>query len=334
MVEKDRSGWINDMKRHAVWIGAAISLAVISYVLVTLDWSEVRTTIALLKWAWVLLAFAIYFVNYLLRAYRFKILLDLNDISYLKILGVTNLYGMYLYLLPAKFGELTFPVLVKNRLDVEISTSTGTLIVARVFDFLTIAIILPIAMLIYWEIIPINFKIASLVFCLLVFGGFAFFYWLLRNPDLILPRLVINKDSKPITQKFLGFLDGVYRAAQTIERNQVYWMLFIVTLGLWICINLNFYLITLALGYQFFFFQIVVVSIIMIPVTLFPIQGFANLGAHELGWVTALTLFGLPYLEALNLAVSSHVIYIFFVLILGGIGLTLLTILRRPMKLS
>lgn len=72
---------------------------------------------------------------------------------------------------------------------------------------------------------------------------------------------------------------------------------------------------------HFNFFQIVVVSIIMVPVTLFPIQGFANLGAHELGWVTAFTLFGYPYLDALNIAVSSHIVYVFFVLSLGLIGI-------------
>ena len=54
-------------------------------------------------------------------------------------------------------------------------------------------------------------------------------------------------------------------------------------MGIWLCINSNFFLITLGLGYDFNFFQIVVVSIILVPVELFPIQGFANLGAHELG---------------------------------------------------
>ncbi len=312
------------MKRRAVWIGILLSLAVIGYVLLTLDWSEVRAILLKLDWGWVVLAFAIYFVNYLLRAYRFKILLDFEEIRYKKILGVTNLYGMYLYLLPAKFGEVTFPVLVKDRLGVEISTSTGTLIVARVFDFLTIAIILPIAMSIYWEIIPGNFKIASLIFCLLVFSGFAVFISLLRKPDWILPRLENKEHAKPFIKKILGFVEGVYRGAQIIERKSVYGPLFAVTLGIWICINLNFYLITLALGYQFYFFQIVVVSIIMIPITLFPIQGFANLGAHELGWVTAFTLFDFPYLDALNIAVSSHIVYVFYVLLLGLIGTTIL----------
>lgn len=313
------------MKKRTVWIGIVLSLIVIIYVLLELDWYEVRITLMSLNWTWVILAFIVYLINYLLRALRFRTLLSLEDLTFHKILGVTNLYGMYLYLMPAKFGEITFPVLVKRRLNINISTSTGSLIVARVFDFLTIALILPAALAIYWDIVPVNFRIASAIFCVLVFSSFAIFIWLLRNPNRILPFLDKKEASRPVIQKIREFIAGVYLAAQTVDQRQQYWQLLLITIGIWICINSNFYLITLALGYAFNFFQIVVVSIIMVPVTLFPIQGFANLGAHELGWVTAFTLFGYSYLDALNIAVSSHIVYVFFVLLLGGFGLGLLS---------
>jgi uncharacterized membrane protein YbhN (UPF0104 family) len=58
--------------------------------------------------------------------------------------------------------------------------------------------------------------------------------------------------------------------------------------------------------------------------TLLPIQGFANLGTHEIGWAAAFTLFGYSKAAALNIAVSSHIIWLFFVLLLGALGLLLL----------
>lgn len=313
------------MRKRTLWVGIVLSLLVVGYVLLKLDWHEVFTTFRSLNWTWVILAFLVYLVNYLLRGIRFRYLLSLKDIPFHKVLGVTNLYGMYLYLLPAKFGEVSFPVLVKNRLDVDLSTSTGSLIVARVFDFLTIALLLPIALIIYWDIIPVNFRIVSIVFSVLVFISFLIFIWLLRNSEIVLPWIESKKTIRPAYQKVKDFIIGVYLSALIVDQRQQYWRILLVTIGIWICVNSNFFLITLALGYSFNFFQIVIVSIIMVPVTLFPIQGFANLGAHELGWVTAFTLFGYQYLDALNIAVSSHIVYVFFVILLGLSGFLLLT---------
>jgi hypothetical protein len=64
----------------------------------------------------------------------------------------------------------------------------------------------------------------------------------------------------------------------------------------------------------------VVVSIIMIPMTLLPLQGFANLGTHEIGWVAAFRLFGYSANASLNIAISSHIIMLLFVLTLGLLG--------------
>jgi uncharacterized membrane protein YbhN (UPF0104 family) len=69
----------------------------------------------------------------------------------------------------------------------------------------------------------------------------------------------------------------------------------------------------------------IVVSIIMVPMTLLPFQGFANLGTHEIGWAAAFALFGYPETTALNIAVSSHIVLLLFVLLLGSLGVILLS---------
>ena len=308
------------MKKKTLWIGIGLSLFVIGYVLLKLDWREVSKILLTLNWLWILLAFFFYLLSYFFRTHRFRRLLSFEEIPFHLLYGLTGLYGMYLYLIPAKFGEATFPILVKRRLGINFSTTTGSLIVARIFDFLTIALILPAALFIYWDLVPVNIRLISLFFCVLVYFSYGVFYWLMINPARILHKLEINSSTKPRMKAIKEFLKGVFEGAQQVHKQKLYWPLLLITLCIWVCLNLNSFLITLALGYDFNFFQIVVVSIIMVPVTLFPFQGFANLGAHEVGWVSAFTLFGYPYLEALSIAVSSHIVYVFFVLILGLIG--------------
>jgi len=64
----------------------------------------------------------------------------------------------------------------------------------------------------------------------------------------------------------------------------------------------------------------------MVPLTLLPFQGFANLGTHEIGWVAAFSIFGQDSGSSLAIAVGSHIIMLLFVLILGFLGVLLLKI--------
>jgi SAM-dependent methyltransferase len=89
---------------------------------------------------------------------------------------------------------------------------------------------------------------------------------------------------------------------------------------IWLAVYLNFYLIAGSLGYWLEFGHVVVLSLLMVPLTLLPLQGVANLGSHEVGWVATLTLFGYSSDEALVLAAGSHVVLLAFVLILGAVG--------------
>jgi uncharacterized membrane protein YbhN (UPF0104 family) len=58
----------------------------------------------------------------------------------------------------------------------------------------------------------------------------------------------------------------------------------------------------------------------MVPLTLLPLQGFANIGTHEIGWASVLIAFGYPYKTALAIAVGSHFVLLVSVLLVGGIS--------------
>ncbi len=320
------------MKKLNLLLAVLLSMGVVIYVLISLDWQKVGELFTSLNAFVLLVAFLVYLMNYIFRMIRFKILLSLSDIPIIPLLGVTHLYGMYLYLMPSKFGEVTFPILLKRRLKVDIMTSTGSLIAARLFDFFSIALILVVVLFTYWRVVPTNLHLVSAAFCGLVIILFIFFYWMVRNPSKVNSFLEMIKSRQPIIEKIKTFIAGVYDGTRIVEEQKQYLILIALSLAIWLCVNGNFYLITISLGYSFNFFQIIVVSIIMIPVTLFPIQGFANIGAHELGWVTVFTLFDYPYDAALNIAISSHIIQVFFVLLLGLIGIVLLSIYKPALK--
>ena len=58
-----------------------------------------------------------------------------------------------------------------------------------------------------------------------------------------------------------------------------------------------------------------------LPLQLIPIQGFANSGNHEGGWIAGLALLGIPTSEAVDFSLTSHALLIIYVLALGIVAL-------------
>lgn len=303
-------------------LGAAFSLAVIAYVLATLDWQRMAATFRQINLLYVGLGFLVYLLNYVLRTLRFQALLDLKSARFQDLLGITQLYGMYLYLMPAKSGELSYPLLLKSRLGISLGSSAATLIAARFFDFAAIALLLPLALLAYWSQTPSWVRVSALTFSgLVLIVGVAALWWLGRSPY----REAAAPQSPGVFNRLLAGLLSTAGHMRVIHARGRYGRLWALTLGVWLCVQTNFYLITLGLGVQLSFFQVVVISLIMVPLTLLPLQGFANLGTHEIGWVAAFRVFAMPQDTALNLAVGTHFILLVFILLLGGIGAALLS---------
>jgi len=316
------------MKEKGNLLGLAFSFVTIIYILINLDWQITKETFARLDWRLIVLAFGIYLINYILRTLRFQMLLELEATSFARLFGVTNLYGMFLYLMPAKSGEVSYPILLKNQLQIPLTESTATLIAARFFDFFTVALFLPAVLITFWEKIHPWIRVGSLVFTALVLLIGISLLWFLRKFDDIAKIQTIQPDSQTGVLRIRNAMVDLFISLKTIDQRKLYWRLWLLTIAIWLCVQTNFYLIVLSLGYSLSFFQMIVVSLIMVPMTLLPLQGFANLGTHEIGWTTAFALFGFPQSTALNIAFSSHVVFLFFVLCLGLLGVLILRFLK------
>ncbi|MBN1667557.1 MAG: flippase-like domain-containing protein [Anaerolineales bacterium] len=317
------------MKKKANLIGLLFSLVVIGYVLVELDWQAVTQTFARLNPRWLVAAAGMYGVNYVFRTRRFQVLLDLETLPFARIWGVTNLYGMYLYLLPGKSGELSYPLLLRSRLNIPLPHSAATLIAARFYDFAAIAIFLPFALLTFWAQIGFWIRVAGLAFVFVVLLSGLLGLWFLSDPARIDSLQKIDFQSRPVLARTWQAVVRLVASLRSIVQRGQHWRLWLLTIAIWVCVQATYYFLVRGLGESLTFFQMIMISIIMLPMELIPIQGFAYLGTHEIGWVAAFALFGYSEATALNIAVSSHVVMLFFVLLLGTFGALLLRVKVR-----
>jgi uncharacterized protein (TIRG00374 family) len=167
-------------------------------------------------------------------------------------------------------------------------------------------------------------RIGSLSFIAIVLLFGIGLLWYIRNPPQNKKNQLTTTIKRPWVIRLREGMFKIIASLQSIDRRHIYLILFSLTITIWLCVLTNLYFIMLSLGYSLTFFQIGMITIIMVPLSLLPLQGFADLGTHEIGWTAAFALFGYSNTTALTIAVSSHIVLLFFVLLLGFIGTMLL----------
>jgi uncharacterized membrane protein YbhN (UPF0104 family) len=310
------------MKRNTLIyiISALISAVMLTYLLLNLDWDILRVAFSDIHWSWLGVALLAYLVNIGLRALRFSNLIYSRDIHWLDIVPVSALHNILTYLLPAKTGDMTYIIFAKNRLNVSLPEGTATLLAARFYDFLVVGIFLAVLLPFGKGEMPEWIFQSSLIFCILVLVGTLALFIFLRFSKPTSDTEDIQTETKTLKIRFVRAWKKFITGLREIQSHGAHLRTALLTTLIWICVYLNFYSATKSMGLSVSVFHIIVISLVMIPLTLLPLQGFANIGTHEVGWTSVLVAFNYPYETALAIAAGSHFILLISVLISGSIA--------------
>lgn len=286
----------------------AISLGSIYLFYIYIDWNMAMSVLQRCDINILGYAFLFFILNYLFRTYRTIVLCNNSPYKYSTIYGITCLHGLFNYMLPVRIGELSYPVLLKTHLKLNLKYGAVFLIINRYFDFSIIALFLPVVIISTIDILP------SYLVDLSLFISFFILLSFLGLPKLI---FLVNTATKNSDNIFFNSVAKIVGVLQGISKTGQYNKLFLVTVMIWLCIYCNFYLVVVALGFSPTLTQMMLVSTIAVPLSLLPAQGFANLGSHELAWVVGLSFFGYDTEQSLIIAFNTHIILVLFVLLLN-----------------
>lgn len=315
------------MNKHKIFIyifSAILSVLLLAYVLFNLDWEILRAAFSDIRWGWLGLALLAYVVNILLRALRFTNLIYSRPVKWLEMIPVSALHNILMYLMPAKTGDVTYIFIAKNRLELSLTEGTATLLAARFYDFSVVALILAILLPFSKNEMPTWIFQSAIIFCILILIGtisvlaFLRFSKINMESDGLLSNM---QEQVPTLQNrlralWIKFIAGL----REIQSHGAHGKVALLTAGIWLCIYSNFYFAARSMGLPIAFYHIAVISMVMIPLTLLPLQGFANIGTHEIGWTSVLVAFNYPYETALAIAAGSHFVLLLSVLLGGGLA--------------
>jgi uncharacterized protein (TIRG00374 family) len=305
-------------------ISAVLSIALLAYLLWNLDWEILRVAFADIRWGWLALALLAYLINIFLRALRFRSLIYSRPVQWLELVPVSALHNILMYLMPAKTGDVTYIFLAKDRLDVSLTEGTATLFAARFYDFSVVAAFLTILLPFAKDEIPDWIFIPAIIFCGLILLGTVGILVFLKfqkpnHGDTETQRKPI-KGLRASVSRWFNIWNKFIFGLREIQQHGAHGRVALLTAGIWLCVYSNFYFATKSMGLPVAFYHIAIISMVMIPLTLLPLQGFANIGTHEVGWTSVLVAFDYPYKTALAIAAGSHFVLLLSVLVSGGLA--------------
>lgn len=316
-------------------ISLAIALALLWYVLRDVEVEEMLAELAGINYFWVILSLFLGLISYLLRAWRWGLLLFPmgHKPAFPRILGALMIGYLANLTLP-RLGEVARCGVLKKTDGVPVSAALGTVLGERVIDFIILLLVILAAL--FFEIerlegfireifsgapqVPSAAVWAWFGLALLVFVGLA--WWIFRSYKAELLESAIY-------QKVMAFMRDLLRGVLSvgkIERPVGFW---VSTFLIWVLYYLMTYVIVFSLpqtaGMNFMAgLSILAMGGIGMAA---PVQG--GLGTYHLMVSGVLMVYGAAKSEAVLLAFLLHTSQTILVIIIGIISLIGISLFSR-----
>lgn len=282
--------------------------------------------------------FAISLLGTVLRAWRYKLLLYPQKISWGNIFLVTFIRNLFVDLLPVRIGSLSYIYILNKRLNVSFNTATSSFVVAFVYDLISLSPFLILA------IIAVGLGTTSistplmLLFSILFLVIMLVIYWQLLGLCRILITIyriflrIIKSDQKKWAVVSIEKLQLTITDISHIRKRRTDLPVFLLSIGIRMAKYGALYILLFALlqvhGYTLGSLSIwkTILSITGAEMTGFlPIKGIGGFGTWESAWAGMQTLLGFE-LQTAVLSSGIHLVTNLFEYILGLLSILYLAL--------
>ena len=313
------------MKRETI---AKISAVVVTVVLVAILLSQisigdVAKTLTSIEPIYLIIGFVLYLFTYIFRALRFQILLG-NKISFKDLFTIVCVHNMANNILPARTGEISYVYLSKKLHNIPVGKGIASLMVARVFDFISISLLFFVSAMYAGFLSPM---IDTVIW---VIGGFVLLIVLILVNFVYFGEHFMNKVRKIINIVGVGHFgviqyllrkgDETMQSFEVVKSKQVIVWVWIVSTLVWVSLYLANYVLINAVGINISIWGAIFVSTFPIFTMILPIPALGGFGTMEGGWTIGFVAIGISKEIAIASGFGLHIIGFVYFLILGGCG--------------
>ncbi|HYM51836.1 MAG TPA: lysylphosphatidylglycerol synthase transmembrane domain-containing protein [Candidatus Limnocylindrales bacterium] len=310
--------------RAARTIGsAAIAVVLLAWLLRIEDPRELIATLQQASLGLVALAVLPAIGFGLARAWRFRILLEPAGAPRRRGLLAVTLAGWSVgLLLPGPVGDGAFVWLASRQLEVPILRATGAVLLARVFDVVSLLTIAVSTAMVVGVRLPVFVVAAGTGLALLGGGALGAIFWRRSRHYLVglLARVQVARRLAARAGDALDALGQIHNPGGLVVSTVAARC---STVVLYLCLFA-------AIGHPLTVWQVWFAVSIRTLLLAVPVQGLAGLGTTQLWWTGALTMLGLPVEDAVGVALAVHLLDLAVSLPVGLAGWAAL--LRHPSR--
>lgn len=317
-------------------IAAIITLFFIAILFTQISPGDIVKTLYQINPLYLIAGFFLYIGCYIFRSVRFYYLLT-REISVRDLFPVVCLHNVINMVLPAKTGELSYIYLVNKYYNRTIGEGIATLLIARIFDIISISALFLVSFAIVVHSITAN---TTLVYgVILVLGFFIVLLFIFLNKSrsfleagLKLGSLAGIENTRPvifILKKGEETVFALENARTTKEYS--FTTIFLLSLGVWGCMYAFTALIVISMDIHAGLFAIFFACTFAFMTAILPVQGIGNFGTFEAGWTVGFLSIGVSPELAVSTGFSFHIINVMFNGILGLAGIILLHFKTPPL---
>ena len=337
--------------RPHLWLGIAISGAMLLFFVTQLDAGEMVTLLAEANYVYLIPAVGLYFLGVLFRAYRWRFLLNpMRRIPVRRLYPVVVIGYTANNLLPMRLGELVRSYYLARRENLSTSSALGSVAVERVFDGLTlialVALTAPLLLLLGefdWTTgISQSAAIALAVVVVLAFGGLLAFFTLLASwPgfEAAVARLLRLIPGKP-GRLAVSFFGSFVSALGILNSPRKHLALIGLSLPIWVCEFLVYFLVSYSfnIGSYFDSLGVYLLAIGLLTATSNLATGIPSaiggIGPFEVVAQQTLIALGIGATVAGAYSVFVHLVALWLPVNLVGIAIIIVILARQSISLK
>lgn len=238
---------VSELKKHNIWkhLIPGIIIAFIALYLTyrKTDMTQLLSTLREMSWPVLLLVLLPLAMSYVFRVMRWRLLLSpLKEVSAGDATGPLLTGFMVNSLLPGRVGEILRSLLLSRRTSIPKASSFATVVLARIFDGLTLATMTIIVLVVLWTKLESTIRFgligAGLLYLVILLMLISLRKWRERAASVITAplRLIrLNSLSEKLNNLFVSFSHGLEVLKNWKEIAQV----ILWSLGVWVMLALS-----------------------------------------------------------------------------------------------
>ena len=337
--------------RPHLWLGIAISGAMLLFFVTQLDAGEMVTLLTEANYFYLIPAVGLYFLGVLFRAFRWQFLLNpMRRVPVRRLYPVVVIGYTANNLLPMRLGELVRSYYLARRENLSTSSALGSVAVERVFDGLTlialVSLTAPLLLLLGefdWTAgISQSAAIALAAVVVLAFGGLLVFFTLLASwPGFEaavarLLRLIPGKPGRLAVSFFASFVS----ALGILNSPRKHLALIGLSLPIWVCEFLVYFLVSYSfnIGAYFDSLGVYLLAIGLLTATSNLATGIPSavggIGPFEVVAQQTLIALGIGATVAGAYSVFVHLVALWLPVNIVGIAIIIVILARQSISLK